>query len=144
MALGKQIRKYRQHFGWTLEELSQRSQIDVGTISALENRDSTRSQYAPAIARAFGLSVEQLLDESQAPTQSVFTTTLFAREPAAHYGPTPAIPPALAWPFRDITPAQFENVLKRLAPRDRNRAQQDIDLLVGLLLERWERAASAS
>ncbi len=45
---------------WTLEQLSERSGVDVGTISALENRDSKRTQYASTIARAFGLTAEAL------------------------------------------------------------------------------------
>lgn len=64
MALGKQIRKYRSHLGWTLEQLEEKSGVPAGTISALEVRDSTRSKFAPALANAFGLTVEQLLDES--------------------------------------------------------------------------------
>lgn len=64
MSLGKQIKKYRLAHGWTLEELSDRSDVEVGTISALEVRDSKRSEKAPAIAKALGLSLEQLLDEN--------------------------------------------------------------------------------
>lgn len=64
MALGNQIRKYRLLHGWKLEQLSERSGVDVGTISALENRDSKRSEKAPAIAKALGLSLELLLDEA--------------------------------------------------------------------------------
>ena len=60
MALGKNIRHYREGLGLTLEQLSDRSGVDVGTISALENRDSKRSQFATAIARALGMSTEQL------------------------------------------------------------------------------------
>jgi SOS-response transcriptional repressor LexA len=70
MALGKQIKHYRDKLGWTLEKLSESTvgpkgePVEVGTISALENRDSQRSIYAQAIAAAFGLTVEQLSDES--------------------------------------------------------------------------------
>lgn len=64
MTLGAQIRKYRDKLGWKLETLSFKSGVEVGTISALENRNSKRSQFAPALAAAFGLSLEQLLDES--------------------------------------------------------------------------------
>lgn len=64
MSLGKQIKKYRLAQGWTLEELSDRCDVEVGTISALEVRDSKRSEKGPAIAKALGLSLEQLLDES--------------------------------------------------------------------------------
>lgn len=64
MALGKQIKHYREKLGWKLEQLSFLSGVEVGTISALENRDSARSKFGPPIAKAFGLTMEQLLDES--------------------------------------------------------------------------------
>ena len=52
----------RLALGWTLEQLSERSGVDVGTISALEVRDSKRSIKAPALAKALGISLEDLLD----------------------------------------------------------------------------------
>ena len=64
MSLGKQIKKYRQHLDWTLEKLEEESGVPKGTISALEVRDSDRSKYAPEIARAFGVSVDQLMNEN--------------------------------------------------------------------------------
>lgn len=60
MALGAQIKFHRDRLGLTLEQLSDRSGVEVGTISALENRDSSRSQFASAIARGLGMSVEEL------------------------------------------------------------------------------------
>lgn len=65
MSLGKRVRFYREQRGWTLEQLAERSGVEVGTISALENRNSTRSNYAMALATAFDLSIEKLLDESR-------------------------------------------------------------------------------
>src|SRR5690625_2943344 len=65
MTLGKQIKKYRNQLGWTLEDLENRSGVGRGTISALENRGSQRSVHAPAIAQAFGITHEQHLDSSQ-------------------------------------------------------------------------------
>lgn len=65
MALGTRIRHYREKAGLTLEQLSERSGVEVGTISALENRDSSRSKFATLIARGLGMSVEMLEDESQ-------------------------------------------------------------------------------
>lgn len=65
MALGKRIRHYREKAGLTLEELSERSGVDVGTISALENRDSSRSKYATAIARGLGMTLEMLEKEGE-------------------------------------------------------------------------------
>jgi transcriptional regulator with XRE-family HTH domain len=64
MAIGKQIKHYREKAGWRLKELSARSDVDVGTISALEIRDSSRSEFFQQIAQAFGLTLEQLADET--------------------------------------------------------------------------------
>lgn len=63
MALGKQIKRYREQAGWTLEKLEEISGVAVGTINALERRDSSRSEYGSTLAMAFGLSVEQLMNE---------------------------------------------------------------------------------
>lgn len=65
MTLGTRIRFYREKVTWTLEQLSEKSGVDVGTISALENRESTKSKYAGQIAAAFGLTVDQLIDPSR-------------------------------------------------------------------------------
>lgn len=65
MSLGKQVKKYREQLGWTLEELESRSGVGRGTISALENRNSKKSGYAGDLAKAFGLTIEQLADESK-------------------------------------------------------------------------------
>lgn len=64
MALGARIRYYREKAGFTLEQLSERSGVEVGTISALENRDSSRSKYATALAQGLGMSLEMLEMES--------------------------------------------------------------------------------
>jgi len=62
MAIGRRIRYYREKLDWTLEDISSRSGVEVGTISAIENRDSDRSKYFGDIAKAFGLTIEQLSD----------------------------------------------------------------------------------
>lgn len=64
MALGQNIKFLRQARGWTLEELSALSGVEVGTINALENRGSQRSKYAAPIARAFGISLEELVEST--------------------------------------------------------------------------------
>ena len=61
MALGKNIAAFRARREWTLDALSQASEVDVGTIHALEKRDSSRSVHAVKLAAAFGVSVEQLI-----------------------------------------------------------------------------------
>lgn len=70
MALGSNVRRLRDQLGWTLEELSTRSGVEVGTISALEVRDSKRSNYALPLAEAMGVSLSVLLDEPTAITHA--------------------------------------------------------------------------
>lgn len=106
MAIGKQIRHYRKKLGWQLKKLSEASGVDIGTISALENRDSKSSEYFLFIANALGLTLEQLADESKdwpidlnrqgAPT----IAAPVARESAPSFG----------WPFHDITPERYNTL----------------------------------
>lgn len=69
MALGRQVRKYREKNGMTMTELANRvsdlvgKNVEMATIRAMETRDSKSSQYTPFFAKIFGLTVEQLLDE---------------------------------------------------------------------------------
>lgn len=64
MSLGKNIKALRTAKGWDQKTLSQKSGVSIGTISAIEVRNSVRSQFAPALASAFGVSVEQLLSDN--------------------------------------------------------------------------------
>lgn len=102
MSLGKQVRKYREKLGLTLEKLSDLSGVEVGTISALETRSSQRSKFAPRIAKALGLTVEQLLDEAHDhldtpnPFRPKHETTRHVVAEASH-----------PWPFKGVTPEQY-------------------------------------
>jgi phage repressor protein C with HTH and peptisase S24 domain len=60
MGIGKTIKEARLARGWTLEVLEEKSGVAAGTIHAIEARDSSRSQYFPQLAKALGVSVEQL------------------------------------------------------------------------------------
>ncbi|HEY0842439.1 LexA family transcriptional regulator [Methylotenera sp.] len=61
MAIGKNIRFHRKvRLGWTLERLETESGVDRGTISALEVRDSSKSDHFQKIAQGLGLTLEQL------------------------------------------------------------------------------------
>lgn len=65
MALGKNVRALRLARGWELEDLSKRSGVKVGTISAIELRNSVRSQFAPQLAEAFGIPLERLIADTE-------------------------------------------------------------------------------
>lgn len=108
MSIGQQIRKYRKALGLTLEQLCALSGVEPGTISALENRGSDRSVHFAAIARAMGLTIEQLTDESRTypatPVNAVMPSTvaLQAREPVTPYG----------WPFREVKPDEWASLTR--------------------------------
>lgn len=95
MALGKQIRKHRDRLGWTLEHLEERSGVSVGTISALEVRDSKRSVYAAPIAKALGVTLEELLSDAD----SSLTRP-----------PPPQSHPADSWPFCSISSNEWQSL----------------------------------
>lgn len=127
MALGSEIRKQRTMRQWTLEDLSERSGVDVGTISALEIRDSTRSKYAVAIAGALGMSVDQLLNPG--------TTT----QTASDTHPAQAAQEQPVWPFKRVTYKRYKHLIATLPPAARERAFSDMDSHLEILVERWER-----
>lgn len=79
MSLGNTIKQMRESRKWTLEDLSKRSGVPIGTISALEVRNSVRSQYAKDLARGFGISLDDLesgIDATPpAPSSAIATTS---------------------------------------------------------------------
>jgi transcriptional regulator with XRE-family HTH domain len=75
MSLGENIRRLRNLRDWTLDELSERSGVEVGTISALENRRSSRSIHVGALAAAFDVSADELLKESSSSRDSEVDST---------------------------------------------------------------------
>jgi DNA-binding XRE family transcriptional regulator len=105
MALGKQIRHYREKAGLRLEDLEQASGVDAGTINALENRDSVRSKYTGKIASAFGLTVEQLEDDQADYPLQLRQTQADSRGALCLVTADNNINGALvsqAWPFPDV------------------------------------------
>lgn len=145
MALGRRVRYYRQKLKLTLEQLSQLSGVDVGTISALEQRDSRKSQFSADIACALGLTVEQLVDESQDHLPGVnahpWSANAGVTAPGAPHAertgpdklsfsvaePPPAQYARASWPFVRITPRDYA----RLTPEQRGQVEGFVS---GLLL----------
>lgn len=68
MALGKKIKALREDREWSQEELAEKAgghPITQGVISALEKRDSKKSSYAPQLAAALGVDLDELLSKSE-------------------------------------------------------------------------------
>lgn len=89
MSTGARIRHYRLKLRWTLDDLEEASGVASGSISALELRDSRKSSFFPAIAKAFGLTLEQLYDTN------VDWPVVDTRK-AALYAEKPRTPPSIA------------------------------------------------
>lgn len=106
MAIGKQIRHYRKKLGWGQKELSEASEVDIGTISALERRDSKSSEYFLPIAKAFGLTLEQLADETT--DWPLDINRLGANNPSRHEANEPQ--PSYGWPFKDVSVEQYNSL----------------------------------
>lgn len=92
MALGKNVKTLRLQKNWTLKELSQRSNVPVGTIGAIEVRDSVRSEYASKLALALGISTDELVtgQSTPNPTDSAPLYTGGANQPLATIEPAQA------------------------------------------------------
>lgn len=120
MALGKNIAALREARGWTFEQLSEKSGVEVGTINALEKRDSKRSQFAPQLARAFGVPVEALLGDAP-PTIDPDAAYLAASPPEL-----PESLQALAHDWQYLLPdeqAEFAKEIRQAAEKARSHAE---------------------
>lgn len=130
MALGARIRALRLQRGWTLERLAAESDVDVGTISALENRDSSRSKFAPALARALGVPLEELLSADElvrvegSPPRSG-QRPLQASEPTASYAANPAVS-HIARTLRDLA-SLLIGIPEDMRPEIRQRMAELVD-----------------
>lgn len=122
VGIGKTIKALRQARGWTLERLEQESGVAVGTISALETRDSSRSQYFPPLAKALGVTVEDLPRLGDLPAEtlkSALETKTYGTSPerltpdedtprAAELKRHEGLAPILAWEHEDdLPPGEF-------------------------------------
>lgn len=128
MAIGKRIKYYREKLGWTLEEMSSKCGVEIGTISAIENRDSDRSKYFGAIAKAFGLTIEQLSDIE---TDWLSTPSDSDSGESINQQPDALTPrqQALLGLFEGLTDSQKDALIREL----QEKKQQNDELLTELL-----------
>lgn len=85
MSIGENIKKCRKHLKWTLDDLEEYSGVKRGTISALECRGSERSTMLVPIAKAFGLTVEELTRGDLPRADSKSKNVTYVAETTAHY-----------------------------------------------------------
>lgn len=137
MSIGEQIKKYREAAGLKQVALEELSGVSGGTISAMEKRGSMTSRFLPQLAGAFGLTVDQLIDERTDYTDHVRAfvarelehrrnpghTSHVAREDV----PNPWARPSVGyWPFS----VSRERVMAALQPEDIARADAYLLALV--------------
>lgn len=108
MRLGSIVKMLREQRGWDQPELSFRSGVKVGTISAIEVRNSVRSEHAPALARAFGMTIDGMMSygsEDQKPSKSVVNETSNISAARAYSGEVPVINWVQAGAWQDVAEA---------------------------------------
>lgn len=119
MALGAQIKQLREARGWTLQHLSDVSGVEVGTIHALEARDSARSKFAAPLAAALEVSLEALVGHPPAYSRDAHPTTRLQAQESSH--PQLTILPVIPWEdlMRARLPTRFEVLMPddSMAPR---------------------------
>ena len=81
MPLGKNIRRLREARGWGQKKLSDATGVSIGSISAIELRDSRRSEFVAAFARAFGVPVDALVADELAPVWLTMNTPMAVQAP---------------------------------------------------------------
>lgn len=63
MALGERIRALREERGWSVMELARRSEVYQNTISMIEAGKTQETRKLSAIARAFGVTIQDLVGD---------------------------------------------------------------------------------
>ena len=148
MSIGDQIKKYRNAANLKQVELADLSEVKNGTISAMENRGSKKSEHLAQLASCFGLTVDQLMDE--ATDYSDHVRAFVARSLEERRNPHQArpmvqdiraktwpVPSGGYWPF-SVAP---DRVRAALLPADIQRVEA---YLLSLVEAREEEAAEAS
>ena len=79
MGYGRKLKAIREALGLTQPEVAAHTQVQQATISAIEIRDSTRSEHIPTLARFYGLSMDDLVADD--------LDTLVAKALAHHASP---------------------------------------------------------
>lgn len=92
MAMGKNIRLLRLTRGLSHDALGALAGTSGQTVSQLEKRDSQKSSYASALAKAFGLTLEELqsadlgtLDDAQRLLDDAARRSLYIAAPTDHF-----------------------------------------------------------
>lgn len=109
MRLGDKIPILLAQRGWQLSDLARRARIDIRTLFAMTQRHTRSSRFAPQIAQAFGITLEELL--ADAPVSPIGRVA----EPQAHYGGLRVVDPLevqLVDLYRGCSPARRDDLLR--------------------------------
>lgn len=140
MSLGKNIKILRTARGWETKDLAKRSGVRLGTISAIEVRESKRSEYAGALAKALGVSTDDLVSGTFNAKGQLITADQTNAATYANPGSTPApvlqTPTPATFPSRKTPPTLSQCVeglalhLNLIAPANREAAKSLLSALV--------------
>jgi phage repressor protein C with HTH and peptisase S24 domain len=109
MGLGQRIKRARELVGWDQAELSRQSGVAQPTLSALETRDSNRSQYGEQLINA--LPADKVNRDWVRTGKGHPEPIHYVSEAQADYastGASPTMQPILAWEHpEDLPPGEF-------------------------------------
>lgn len=123
MGMGGKIKALRLAKGWSQGHLGSLAGVEQATLSALERRDSTRSEYFVPLARALGVTFEELRSLSveallscRAPAPATSPPAREVREPSPLelYSTPGDRQSALLRLFDELTPPQQAALLTEL------------------------------
>lgn len=135
MSLGSQVFKYRKKVAdLTFTAFADMSGVDVGTINALEKRDSNRGDIRSviSIAKALGITVEELADETADHSSKVKAHINRQKQPQAIKGPLLASDNVASpwnygpWPFR----IPRDRIVELLTPDDLERIEAYMQAII--------------
>lgn len=108
MPLGHNIKRLREQYSWSLEDLASRSGVERRTVHALEHRDSKRSEYAAVLAQALGVPVGELLLHTPPQAWDALTSPPVQHHPLSQQ--TPIVTPTITWEdaMHHPLPVRFE------------------------------------
>jgi transcriptional regulator with XRE-family HTH domain len=106
MTLGEKLDLYCLQRGWRLADLARAAQIDVKTLAAQRKRRTLTSKFAPQLAAALDISVDELLEDAAPRTHPARQT------PAPYVAPLNPVETQLLGLFRGCSPHRRDDLLR--------------------------------
>lgn len=115
--LADRVKNLRKARGWTQTELAERAHVSQQLIWKIERGKAAESRKLPGIADAFGISVEELLEDSGIPHRKTAPAATQPRVVDAMLAKLQSLWPGLDGAGKKHVLRSLENELARIAQR---------------------------